>query len=134
VLLRTAAPFSGSNPVVFAKTALATTAVTTLVWVIVTFATRPEPETMLVKFYRTVRPDVRGWQAIANLAPEVQPTRDLGRNLGSWILGCAMVYLALFGLGRVLLGPMWEGMLLLAISAVCAFTLYSNISRSVGEV
>jgi Na+/proline symporter len=132
VLLRTVAPFSGSNPVVFAKTALATTAVTTLVWVIVTFATRPEPEQVLLKFYRSVRPDVSGWQAIASLASEVPPTHDLGRNLLSWVLGCAMVYLALFGLGRVLLGPVWEGMLLLAISAVCAGTLYSNIFRSIG--
>jgi hypothetical protein len=87
---------------------------------------------VLLKFYRSVRPDVSGWQAIASLAPEVPPTHDLGLNLWSWVLGCAMVYLALFGLGRVLLGPMWEGMLLLAISAVCAGTLYSNISRSIG--
>src|SRR5207244_11124139 len=71
-----------------------------------------------------------GWQPIARLAPEIVPTRDLGRNLASWILGCAMVYLALFGLGHVLLGPLWEGFVLLLISAICAGLLYSNISRS----
>src|SRR3954470_13106047 len=54
-------PFSGSNPVVFAKTALTTSAVTTLVWVIVTFATSPEPQEILLKFYREVRPHVSGW-------------------------------------------------------------------------
>src|SRR6266567_699471 len=130
VLLRWAAPFSGSNPVVFAKTALATTLVTTLVWVIVTFTTAPEPQNVLLDFYRSVRPHVSGWQPIARLAPEIVPTRDLGRNLASWILGCAMVYLALFGLGHVLLGPLWEGFVLLLISAICAGLLYSNISRS----
>jgi solute:Na+ symporter, SSS family len=130
VLLRWAAPFSGSNPVVFAKTALTTTLVTTLVWLIATFATAPEPQNVLLDFYRSVRPHVSGWQPIARLAPEVVPTRDLGRNLASWILGCAMVYLALFGLGHVLLGPMWEGLILLLISAICAGILYSNISRS----
>ncbi len=130
VLLRWAAPFSGSNPVVFAKTALATTLVTTLVWLIVTFATAPEPQNVLLDFYRSVRPHVSGWQPIARLAPEIVPTRDLGRNLASWILGCAMVYLALFGLGHVLLGPLWEGFVLLLISAICAGLLYSNISRS----
>jgi len=46
------------------------------------------------------------------------------------VLGCAMVYLALFGMGRVLLGPFWEGAVLLTVSAVCAGALYSNISRS----
>jgi hypothetical protein len=41
-----------------------------------------------------------------------------------------MVYLALFGLGRVLLGGMWLGTGLLFASAVCAGLLYSNILRS----
>jgi Na+/proline symporter len=127
--LRWTEAFSGSNPVVFAKTALATTLATTLVWLIVTYATKPEPEEILVKFYRSVRPHVTGWQAIAQMAPDVTPTRDLGRNLLSWILGCVMVYLALFGLGYVLLGPFWEGIGLLTVSAVCAGVLYSNISR-----
>ena len=47
------------EPVVFAKTALTTTAITTLVWIVVTFLTSPEPEAVLVSFYRQVRPHVR---------------------------------------------------------------------------
>jgi SSS family solute:Na+ symporter len=130
IVLRGVAPFSGSNAVVFAKTALTTSAVTTLVWLIVTYATKPEPEQVLLKFYRDVRPHVSGWKPVARLAPEIPPTRDLGRNLLSWVLGCAMVYLALFGLGHVLLGPMWQGLLLLVLAAACAFALYTNIIRS----
>jgi Na+/proline symporter len=130
IFLRGVAPFSGSNAVVFAKTALTTSAVTTLVWLIVTYATKPEPEQVLLKFYRDVRPQISGWKPIAQLAPEIPPTRDLGRNLLSWVLGCAMVYLALFGLGHVLLGPMWQGLLLLVLAAACAFALYTNIIRS----
>ena len=129
VLLRWLAPFSGTGPVVFAKTALTTTVVTTLVWMIVTLVTKPEPEEVLLKFYRAVRPHVSGWQAVARLAPEVPPTRDVGRNLLSWVLGCAMVYLALFGLGRVLLGPMGQGIVLLFASGVCAAALYANLAR-----
>jgi hypothetical protein len=87
---------------------------------------------VLLKFYRSVRPQITGWQPLARLAPEVPPTRDLGSNLFSWVLGCLMVYLALFGLGHVLLGPFWEGVGLLAVSAICAGALYSNISRSWG--
>ena len=33
----------------------------------------------------------------------ISPTRDLGRNLTAWLLGCAMVYLCLFGTGKLLL-------------------------------
>ena len=129
VLLRWAAPFSGTGPVIFAKTALTTTVATTLVWMIVTLLTKPEPEEVLLKFYRAVRPHVSGWQAVARLAPEVPPTHDVGRNLLSWVLGCAMVYLALFGLGRVLLGPMEKGIGLLFASGVCAAALYANLAR-----
>src|SRR5215467_644336 len=111
VFLRWVAPFAGSGPAVFAKTALTTTAATTLVWIVVTLATSPEPAAVLTSFYRAVRPHAAGWQPIARLAPEVPETRDLGPNLVSWILGCAMVYLALFGAGHILIGPWGEGML-----------------------
>ena len=130
VSLRAWEPFSGSNPVVFAKTALTTSAVTTLVWVIVTFVTSPEPQEVLLKFYREVRPHVSGWKPVAQLTPEITPTRDLGRNLLSWVLGCAMVYAALFGLGKVVLHELGLGAILLVLAAACAFALNANMSRS----
>jgi len=129
VFLRWVAPFAGSGPAVFAKTALTTTAATTLVWIVVTLATSPEPAAVLTSFYRAVRPHAAGWQPIARLAPEVPETRDLGPNLVSWILGCAMVYLALFGAGHILIGPWGEGALLLGGSAICAMALYFNLAR-----
>ncbi|MFY9674007.1 MAG: sodium:solute symporter family protein [Terriglobales bacterium] len=128
LVLRWWLPFSGNSPVVFAKTALATTAVTTLVWVVVTFLTSPEPERVLVDFYRHVRPHVSGWQPIARLAPDVVPTRDLGRNLGCWLLGCAMVYAALFGGGWLILGPRGRGGLFMAIAVACGAILYRTLS------
>jgi SSS family solute:Na+ symporter len=130
--VRLLAPFAGTGPVVFAKTALTTTVVTTLVWVIVTFLTPPEPEKRLVDFYRKVHPDVRGWKPVAKLVSDVAPTRDLGRNLLSWFLGCAMVYLALFGIGKFVLGNHLYGLVLLAFSAACALGLRANIHRSLG--
>jgi len=121
--------FTGSSPVVFAKTALMTTAITTLVWVVVTLLTAPEPEAVLVKFYRQVRPHVAGWVPIAQLAPEVPPTRDLGRNLLAWILGCAMVYAALFGTGWLLLGPAWRGILFWGVAVISGYALYSDLAK-----
>ncbi len=130
VFLRWVAPFSGSSPVVFAKTALTTTVITTAIWVIVTLATPPEPERVLLAFYRKVQPNVTGWQPIAELAPEVVPTHDLARNLLSWVLGCAMVYFALFGIGKLALGPRWMGGALLLAAAACAVWLSSNLTKT----
>jgi Na+/proline symporter len=134
LFLRWSEPFSGNSAVVFAKTALATTVITTLAWLIVTFLTAPEPQSVLVSFYRSVRPHVSGWRPIAQLAADVPQTRDLGRNLLSWLLGCALVYLALFGSGYLLLGAYGKGVGLLLGSAISAWGLYVNVSRSGWEV
>ena len=67
---------------------------------------------------------------MAQLAPEIEPTRDLRANLFSWVLGCAMVYLALFGSGKLILGNFWSGALLLFFGAICAGALYRNILDS----
>jgi Na+/proline symporter len=128
LLLNKMHPFSGSAPVLFAKTALSTTVITTIVWLIVTFATQPESEAVLRDFYRKVRPDVRGWGPIAALEPQIRPVRDVGRNLGAWVLGCAMVYLALFGLGKLIMKQPGLGAMLLMGSAVCAGLLYVDQS------
>jgi Na+/proline symporter len=128
LLLNKLHPFTGSAPVLFAKTALATTVITTFVWVIVTFMTQPESEAVLRDFYRKVRPDVRGWGPIARLEPQIQPVRDVGRNLIAWVLGCGMVYLALFGLGKIIMKQPGLGAVLLVGSGICAVLLYADQS------
>ncbi len=126
-------PFVGQESVVFAKTALTTTLVTTAIWMIVTLLTQPESEEILLRFYRKVRPDVLGWKPIAKLATDVPQTHDLGRNLMAALLGCFMVYFALFGTGKLLLKQPMPGSLLLVAAALCAVFLYRDISMRLGE-
>ena len=130
ILLSSWHPFSGNNSLVFAKGAMVTTIVTTIVWVTVTLLTEPEPQEVLTRFYRNVRPDVRGWRRIADLEPSVPQNRDLGRNLFAWALGCAMVYLCLFGTGKILLHQSGTGAILLFFSAMCAGMLYRGVVRN----
>ncbi|MBZ5703602.1 MAG: Na+:solute symporter [Acidobacteriia bacterium] len=125
--------FTGSDPVVFAKMTLATTGVTTLVWVLVTLLTRPEPDDVLLAFYRKVRPHAAGWKHVAALAPDLPATRDLGRNLTSWVLGCVMVYAALFGIGEICFRRWSLGIAFLSISAVAAYLVQAAIQRTAAE-
>jgi solute:Na+ symporter, SSS family len=123
--------FAGAEFVIFAKTTLWTVGITTVAWVAVTFLTKPEPDDVLVKFYRKVRPHVAGWQRVARLAPEVAETRDLGGNLFSWVLGCTMVYAALFGTGELLFGRTMLAVGLYAVAAISGAVLYRRIARMV---
>ena len=134
VAIRWSAPFHGSEAAVFAKQTLVTTLLTTVAWIAVTLVTPAEPIDTLLRFYRRVRPDVSGWGPIAKLAPNVVPIRDLGRNLLDWIVGCAMVYCALFGVGKICLLSGGFGVLLLVSSLGCALFLYRGLSRIPHEV
>ena len=128
-LLHTVIHLEGSDSIVFAKSILLTVAVTTVVWLAATFLTKPEPDSKLLEFYRRVRPGVFGWSRIATFAPEVPATHEGWYNLMDWLLGCLMVYMALFGIGKVILGSTGIGVLFLAISAVSGYAIYWDFSR-----
>src|SRR5216684_4159950 len=96
--------FTGNSAVVYAKSALITGLVTTIVWLIATFITRPETRETLVKFYKRVHPTVYGWRPIANLVPEMPAVRDVSRNAFDWLMGVILVYGSLFGIGKIIFG------------------------------
>jgi SSS family solute:Na+ symporter len=129
VLLRTVIHIPGPESMVFAKSILLTVTVTTLAWVIVTYCTKPEPESKLLAFYRRVRPDVYGWKRIAAQAPEVAASREAPHNLVDWVLGCIMVYMALFGIGKVVLGYTRLGLTFLVIAGISAYAIFLHFSR-----
>jgi len=94
------------------------------VWLAVTLLTPAEPEQTLVAFYRKVRPDVRGWGPVARASGAEEATRDLGKNLLSWLIGCIFVYTALFSIGQLCFGRLGAGLFLGLVSAVSGVALY----------
>ena len=129
VLLHTVIHIPGSESIVFAKSILLTVTVTTLAWVMATFLTKPEPESKLLAFYRRVRPDIYGWKRIAAQAPEVSPSREAKHNLLDWVLGCIMVYMTLFGIGKLVLGYRRLGLAFLVIAGISGYAIYWHFSR-----
>ena len=121
--------FSGNDSVVFAKTAMITAGATTLVWIIVTFLTAAEPEELLLKFYRRVHPTALGWIHIAALAPDIKPVHDLAANTFDWIMGCALIYCSLFGIGELVLEEWLPGSVLLICAALAGYFIFWSLNR-----
>jgi Na+/proline symporter len=129
VALQTRFGLSSADPRGFAYIMLITVGITTAVWLAVTFLTAPEPEAQLVSFYRRVRPSAALWQPIARLAPEVKPVRDLKYNFFDWIAGCAMIYGALFGAGKVIFKDYLTGAALLVVALGAGLYIYRDLNR-----
>jgi len=116
------------DPVQFAHLILITVAITTLVWVAATFLTSAETNETLIGFYRRVRP-AAGWAPIARLAPEVKVSHDLVWNLLDWICGCALIYGALFGIGKMILKDFTTGAVYLLVAMLAAVIISWDLNR-----
>jgi Na+/proline symporter len=132
LFLQLALHWDSDRPRQFAYLMLVTVAVTTVVWLIVTRLTPPEPAETLVAFYRRVKPQGPGWRPIAQVA-DVAVTEPLTRELMNWLLGCVLIYAALFGVGELLLGSAWRGGLLVMVSVAATVTIVRNIDRRDGR-
>ena len=93
-------------------------AITTACWLAATFLTRPTAAPTLDRFFRRVRPGGPGWRAVAARHPDVVADAGLGLLAVRWLLGCAAVYAALFGVGWVVLGETLQGLLALGAAGV----------------
>jgi Na+/proline symporter len=77
--------YDTDQPKQFALVMITTVAITTAVWLAVTYLTKPEPNEKLVSFYRRTRPSRAGWKPIAALAPEVHASSGGLANLIDWM-------------------------------------------------
>ena len=127
--LQTAFHLDSDDPRSFAYIMIITVAITTVVWLAVTFATPAEPREVLLAFYRRTRPMAAGWGPIAKLAPEIPPARDGWANLLDWAAGCTLIYGALFGTGKLLLHETAPGLMLLAAGVAGGASIYFDLSR-----
>jgi len=106
-------------------------AVTTAVWIAVTFLTRPDDEAKLLAFYRKVRPG-GAWGPIARL--DGRRYRLQAAPFAGWALAVVMIVCLLFGLGRIIFMDWGRGAAYLAAGLACALGLSKIISRIKWEV
>ncbi len=103
--------------------------VTTVAWIATALLTAPTDRTVLVNFYKLVRPSGKGWEPVRAEAGEgTSPDSTADAVLG-WVLGCTMVYAALFGTGSFLYGRFGQATVWLVLFLGSAFGLMRILPR-----
>lgn len=121
--------FDPTDPLGGAMLMLVTTAITTVVWVVVTYSTPQTPEATLHAFYRRVRPGGPGWRRVSEALGYGRESIAGGAiSWVNWVAGVISVYATLFGIGKLIFGPLWQALLYLLIAAI-AFTLIARNLR-----
>jgi Na+/proline symporter len=102
---------------------------TTAAWLAVTFLTSPTETKTLHTFYERIHPGGRMWNKIAAELPHVEGDKGYQQLFVDWVMGCIMVFFALFGFGKIILGDYGPGLLMLLIAALAASVIYWHLSR-----
>jgi SSS family solute:Na+ symporter len=114
------------QPVLSAHMALIiTVGFTTVVWLLVTYLTRPTPMDKLESFYRLVRPAGPGWGRV-RAASGLTPSPDsITTGLICWVASCTGIYCVLFGTGSLIYGQLPQAAVLLVVAAVAIAVLFA---------
>ncbi|MGB2869198.1 MAG: sodium:solute symporter family protein [Bacteroidota bacterium] len=113
----------------FPQTLFYIVGVTTVVWLVATYLTKPTDEETLKNFYRRVHPGGVGWKPIAAQLPEVKGDSGYGGLFVAWLAGIVLVYSMLFGVGKIILGSTGEGFLFVAVGLLAAGVIYWDLSK-----
>ncbi|WP_298313685.1 sodium:solute symporter family protein [uncultured Aquimarina sp.] len=114
--------------------------ITTVMWISVTFLTKPESDSVLQNFYKKIQPGGPGWKGV--IAKAKQNNIELVNNIEGWsvpsgilalLLGCFLVYGVLFTTGHIIYGNLQESLILgsgTIISGVLLVIVWKRIGKN----
>ena len=108
--------------------------ITTIVWLLVTFMTKPDDDQKLIDFYKKTRPGGPGWKRIVNL-PDFKnekgynKTWAVPRGILCMLVGCLAIYSALFSTGYFIYGELYLGLIMLSSTIIFSILLF-NLSKT----
>jgi solute:Na+ symporter, SSS family len=110
-----------------------TVIVTTVCWVMTAYVGPQTDRTVLIEFYRKVRPFGPGWAAIRQEAGVPIDTVAVGDNIPmallGWVAGCTAIWSSLFAVGNYLYGRWGYAVLLTAVCAISGFVLIRIVNK-----
>ncbi|MBT8259500.1 MAG: Na+:solute symporter [Bacteroidia bacterium] len=104
--------------------------VTTIIWLLVTFMTRPEKDDILHKFYAKTQPGGPGWNSVLKKAKS--NGIEIDQETESWsvpsgilamLVGCILIYSVMFSTGNWIYGNYDQALMLSGLALVCAWVL-----------
>ena len=108
--------------------------ITTIIWLLVTFMTKPDDDQKLIEFYKKTRPGGPGWKRIVNLPDfknekEYNKTWAVPRGILCMLVGCLAIYSALFSTGYFIYGELYLGLIMLSSTIIFSILLF-NLSKT----
>ena len=104
--------------------------VTTTIWVVATFITKPESKDVLNSFYKKIQPGGPGWSKVVNDAKTdnieiVDPNEkwSIPSGIGAMLLGCVLIYSCMFATGYWIYGKTTRAIILTLIAMVSSLLL-----------
>jgi len=109
--------------------------VTTIIWVIATFTTKPESKEVLQSFYKKIQPGGPGWTKVVNEAKEDNIEIDTGEKwsvpsgITAMLLGVVLVYSMMFATGYWIYGRTTSALILTGVALVSGLLLIKAWNR-----
>jgi solute:Na+ symporter, SSS family len=102
---------------------------TTIVWLTVTYLTKPTEEKTLIEFYKKIHPGGVLWKKISEKLPEVESDKGFLRMFMNWIFGVVLVYSILFGTGSLIFGDITSALIYAFAAIVSIIIIYKNLQH-----
>ena len=112
--------------------------ITTIIWVLVTFLTKPDTTDSLINFCKKTNPGGPGWNKIKNEAKKQNISFNKSGNNETWsvplgilcmLCGCFAIYSLLFSTGYFIYGQINDGITFLTIAIVFSWGLKYNWNK-----
>ncbi|WP_025666394.1 sodium:solute symporter family protein [Aquimarina megaterium] len=113
--------------------------ITSIVWIVATYLTKPESKETLRSFYKSIQPGGPGWKKIVDEANaegikivESNEKWSVPSGILAMLLGCVLVYSCLFSVGNLLYGEYIMAGIIGVLALVSGFLL-AKVWKSIGK-
>jgi SSS family solute:Na+ symporter len=110
--------------------------ITTIIWIVVTYATQPETKIVLQGFYKKIQPGGPGWSKVVNEAKaeniEIVNTNEgwsVPSGIIAMLVGCVFIYSIMFATGDYIYGEYTKALILSGVALISGFVLIKLWSK-----